>query len=194
MWDKCPQCGTFFTTTGKLAKHMKKDHKNNTKKLFQCFICPMEYNSHMDLFHHLDLNHKGIPTELLENGTKSRETKRSLGDYMDNSKKGTIFECCECFEIFPDSEKLCTHRLKQHNMMLTPEAEKKVKELDAENPPQCNRCKLYFRSIITTKIENKMQFVCLDCYEKYYGTNALAKLMIGTPDEMVAQMRKPIKK
>jgi len=79
-------------------------------------------------------------------------------------------------------------------MMLTPEAEEKVKELDAEKPPQCDRCHLYFYSIITSKIENKMQFVCIDCYEKYYGTNALEQLMIGTPDDIVTKIRKPIKK
>jgi len=164
------------------------------EKPYPCPICSKGYNLPEDLFHHLNLDHQGIPTELLENGSKSRETKKNFSGYMDDSKKGTIFECCECFEIFPDSEKLSTHRIKQHNMMLTPEAEEKVKELNAENPPQCNRCDLYFRAIITTKIENKMQFVCLDCYEKYYGTNALAQLMIGTPDDMVARIRKSIKK
>jgi len=46
--------------------------------------------------------------------------------------------------------------------------------------------------------KRKMLEICRNEYhdfdEKYYGTNALEQLMIGTPDEMVAQIRKPIKK
>jgi len=192
MWDKCPQCGLFFDTTGKLVKHVKEDHKKNIAQLYICPFCSKEYTLSEDLLHHLNLDHQGISSELLENGAQARKTKKNLPDYMGDTKKGTVFECCECFEMFSDADRLKSHRLKQHNMMLTPEAEKKVKELNAENPPQCNRCHRYFHAIITTKIENETQFVCLDCYEKYYGTNALEQLMIGTPDEILTKIRKPI--
>ena len=41
-------------------------------------------------------------------------------------------------------------------------------------------------------MERKMQFVCMDCYEKYWGTYALAKLTIGTPNDVVNKVRKPV--
>lgn len=162
------------------------------KKSFDCFYCDKVYSISEDLLTHINLEHTPISSKALEDSTKARENKKGLGNYMDDSKKGIIVECPECFEIFSKLDRLNKHRKTQHNMLLKTEAVKKLKDFNAEEKPHCERCDLYYISIITTKIERKMQFVCMDCYEKYWGTNALAKLTIGTPDEMILKMKTPL--
>lgn len=36
--------------------------------------------------------------------------------------------------------------------------------------------------------------VCFNCYEDYFGANALARLTIGTNEDMIKKMRVPIEK
>ena len=164
------------------------------KKSSDCSFCDKKYNVLEDLFTHIDLEHTPISPKTLEESTKARETKKKLDNFMDDSKKGLILECPECYEPFSSMDRLNKHRKTQHNMLLRPEAEKKMKDFTVEKHPQCERCNLYYPSIITTKIERKMQFVCMDCYEKYWGTNALQRLTIGTPDETIDKIRKPTSK
>jgi len=143
-----------------------------------CFICPNQYTELDDLIHHLELEHKQISSEVLEESTRARQTKKDVGNYMEAAKKETIFECPTCFDIFSSLDKLQQHAIKQHELLLTNEVIEKLNGFNADSPPQCSRCHRYFIAIITTKIENKAQFVCFDCYEKYYGQNALQKVTI----------------
>lgn len=167
------------------------------EKQFDCLLCPNKYNTLADLLHHMQLEHIGIDAKLLQEGTQARETKKQLGEYVGPDSKGVNFECPECFEIFSDFEKLNDHRKQTHKMQFTDAAQKKLKELpnfDENNPPKCEKCNLFFCGLIVCQIEGKAQNVCFSCYENYYGANALRGLTIGTPDEMIAKMRKPITK
>ena len=163
------------------------------KKSYDCSFCDKKYNVPEDLFTHLNLEHTPISSKTLEDSTISRENKKGLGDYMDDSKKGLILECPECYEPFSKLDQLNKHRKTQHNMILRPEAEKKLENFTADKHPQCERCHLYYTSIISTKIEQKMQFVCMDCYEKYWGPNMLQLLIIGTPNDVIDKIRKPVR-
>ncbi len=167
------------------------------ENLFECLLCPNKYNTPVDLWHHMQLEHKGIERKLLQEATHARETKKQLGEYVGPDAKGVNFECPECFELFSDLDKLNDHRKQAHKMQFTDAAEKKLKEFphfDENNPPQCEKCNLFFCGLVVCSIEGKAWNVCFNCYANYYGENALRQLTIGTPDEMIVIMRKPLSK
>ena len=72
------------------------------KKSYDCILCPNKYEEFEDLIHHLQLEHVGISSKLLDESTKSRETKKQLGDYVNIEKKGVGIECPTCFEKYKD--------------------------------------------------------------------------------------------
>ena len=142
---------------------------------------------------HIILNHKGMENSLLENATMARETKKHLGDYVDLNNKSVGIECPECFEIFSNIDKIGEHAKIEHARELKPEFLAKMrKKMDSIHHPICERCKRKFVGVVFTKINSKVTNVCFNCYEKYFGENALARLTIGTPDDIVKKMRKPI--
>ena len=146
--------------------------------------------------HHLELDHVGIESELLQEATAARETKKQLGNYLDISKKGAGLECPTCFEIFNGIDELSKHGRIEHDREFDPKFLEKIRELveiTDNNPPVCTRCHRKFLGLITTKINNTVQNVCFNCYEKYFGTNALVRITIGTPDNMILKMRTPLK-
>ena len=166
-----------------------------SKKL-DCLFCPNLFDNFEDLMHHLELDHIGIDSKLLQEATFARETKKQLGNYLDISKKGSGLECPTCFEIFKDIDEISKHGRIEHNREFDPKFLEKIKELvdnTKNNPPVCTRCHRKFLGLITTKINKTVQNVCFNCYEKYFGTNALARITIGTPDEMILKMRNPLK-
>ena len=169
------------------------------KEKYCCLICPKEYTVLEELLHHMNLDHIGISSESLDESSKARETKKQLGDYVgENSKEeGTSLECPECFEIFSDMDKLDEHRKAIHKMRFTSDARKKLKELsacDEENPPQCEKCTKFFYGLVICKMDGNPCSVCLNCYENHFGVNALRRLTIGTPDDILDTMRREIKK
>ena len=165
------------------------------KKPYDCIFCPNEYEEFEDLMHHLQLQHVGISSKLLDESTKSRETKKQLGDYINTNTKGTGFECCHCYEMFSSLEELSKHGETVHEIQFNPkfiEKLRKMKKLDNKNPPICEKCNRKFLGLVVTRMNNKVQNVCFNCYEDYYGANALLRLTIGTPDEMVEKLKKPL--
>ena len=145
--------------------------------------------------HHLELNHVGIDSDVLDEATAARETKKQLGNYVDDDKKGVGVECPHCFEIFSSLDNLIKHTRKQHNQELDLQCLKKLKELIANypsTPPLCNRCHTRYLGLITTKINKVPQNICFNCYEEYFGTNALTKVTIGTPDNIIKRMKTPL--
>ncbi len=62
----------------------------------------------------------------------------------------------------------------------------------SELSPICQRCNQKFLGVIFTRIDNKVQNVCLNCYEEYFGKNALSRLTIGTNEDTIQKMRVPI--
>jgi len=133
---------------------------------------------------------------MLSNATLARNTKKQLGDYVGVNQKGAAIECNFCFEIFSSLERLNEHGKKQHNHELNPEFIDKMKNTidksQDKEQPICERCTRKFLGVVFTKIDNKIQNICFNCYEDYFGKNALTRLTIGTTDEMIAKLRKPI--
>ena len=157
-----------------------------------CLFCEKLYENAEDLLHHMELDHTGMNSQTLQEATAARETKKQLGDYLDIEKKGVGVECPICFEMFNGVENLITHGKKAHNKELDPQFTKKLSELiqnNPDSPPICNKCNIRYLGLITTKINDKVQNLCFNCYEKYFGTNALNKVTIGTPDEMILKMK-----
>jgi len=66
------------------------------------------------------------------------------------------------------------------------------KKMESTKPPICERCNRKFVGVIFTKINEKVTNVCFNCYENYFGKNALRRLTIGTSDDMIKKMREPI--
>ncbi len=164
---------------------------------FSCLLCPNGYDEFDDFMHHMEVEHFGISSDLLEKATNAREIKKEMGNYLDSDKEGAAFECPLCFEFFTDLEKLGEHGKIIHNREFHPEFLKKLAsmhKLTKDNPPICEKCNRKFTGLVTTRMENKVQNVCFDCYEKHFGLNALRRLTIGTPDKVLDQMRKPITK
>lgn len=198
MLEKCPQCDQFFESNAELVNHIKKDHpKNETETSYDCPICPKKYHLLEELLHHLHLEHKGISPERLEESAKARETKKQLGEYIgkDAKYRGVSFDCPECYEMFSESDKLNEHRKTVHRMQFTEDAKKKLKELpeyDDDTPPQCEKCNKFFYGLVICKMDGKPMKVCFNCYEDHYGVNALRQLTIGTPDDILSTLRKPI--
>lgn len=164
-------------------------------KKLSCLICPKLFDNFEDLLHHLELDHSGMNAKVLDEATAARETKKQLGNYLDATKKGVGIECPQCFEIFNGVDNLLAHAKKLHDKELDPEFLKKLKDLISNNPdapPICNRCDTRYLGLITTKINKVVQNICFNCYEKYFGTNALTKVTIGTPDDIITRMRTPL--
>lgn len=159
-------------------------------------FCDKKLANFDDMLHHILLNHKGITSEMLSNATLARETKKQLGNYVDESQEGSSVECNFCFEMFPSIEKLDEHGIKQHGQMINPEFIDKMKntidKAAEKEQPICERCNRKFLGVIFTKIDYKIQNVCFNCYEDYFGANALARLTIGTNDDMIAKLREPL--
>ena len=133
--------------------------------------------------------------KVLDEATAARETKKQLGNYLDANKKGVGIECPQCFEMFSSVDNLLKHAKKEHDKELDPEFLKKLKDLISNNPnalPICNRCHTRYLGLITTKINKVVQNICFNCYEKYFGTNALTKVTISTPDDIIKRMRTPL--
>lgn len=161
----------------------------------KCLFCPKNFDYFQELLHHMKLDHSHIPSKILENATLARETKKQLGEYIAEGAKGIAFDCPECFEIFTDYEKLNIHRKKLHHMQFTDEAKKKLDNLpifDENNPPQCERCAHLFLGLVICVIDGETVSVCLTCYEKHYGVNALRQITIGTPENILKKMREPL--
>ena len=165
-----------------------------SKKL-SCLICPKLFDNFEDLLHHLELDHSGMNAKVLDEATAARNTKKQLGNYVDINKKGVGVECPHCFELFSSVDNLVKHSKKEHDKELDLEFLKKLKDLISNNPdapPICNRCHNRYLGLITTKINKEVQNVCFNCYEKYFGTNALTKITIGTPNDIIKRMRTPL--
>ncbi len=94
-------------------------------------------------------------------------------------------------------EKLLAHGIKEHGREVKPEfIEKMKKTRDASDNgkvhPICQRCNKTFLAVVFTLIDNKVLNVCFNCYEDYFGANALARLTIGTNNDVLKKMREPI--
>lgn len=166
-----------------------------SKKLW-CLFCPKLFDTTEDLMHHLELDHVGMDPKLLQDATAARDTKKQLGNYVDIKKKGVGIECPTCFETINGIEKLIDHGKKQHAKEFDPKFIEKLHEMiksKYDEPPICTKCNEKFLGLITTKINNLVQNVCFNCYEEYFGTNALTRITIGTPNAMILKMRIPIK-
>ena len=196
MSEKCKICLIIFDSSPELFEHFLEEHLSKLK-IIPCLFCEKELANFEDLMHHIILNHKGMTNSLLENGTLARQTKKQLGDYLDENKKAVGMECPECFEIFSNIDKLQDHSRNEHAREILPEflakMRKKIENPNSE-PPICERCKRTFPGVVFTKINNKVTNVCFNCYEDYFGVNALARLTIGTNEDMIKKMRTPIRK
>lgn len=156
-----------------------------------CAYCEKSFAVKDELMYHVTLEHKGMSAETLQHATDSLVTKKQLGySGFDLIKKGV--ECPDCYNWFPSPEILQSHRKKIHNTMMTPEAVLKMKEIEDIETPTCEKCNRKYLTLIICRMEGKPIGSCLNCYEKHYGQNALTKITIGTPDDMIAKMRKPI--
>jgi len=193
--QKCKLCVKVFSSNEMLLEHFLKEHFSAVDSI-PCLFCDMKFANFDDIIHHILLNHKGINSEMLSNATLARETKKQLGDYIDINQKGSSVECNFCFEMFSSIQKLNEHGIKEHGHMINPEFIDKMRNTidGAENKEQpiCERCNRKFLGVIFTKIDNKVQNVCFNCYGDYFGKNALARLTIGTNDNMIAKLREPL--
>lgn len=189
----CKFCPKVFTSHKVLLEHFLDDHLSEVDS-FPCIFCEKSLVTFDDLMHHMNLDHKGIDSKILSSATLARETKKQLGDYVDMDKKGATVECNFCFEMFPNLDTLNEHGKNEHGHELNPEFIEKMKNaIDLEKQhPICEMCNHKFLGVIFTKIDNKIQNVCFNCYEKYFGENALARLTIGTNENMIAKLRKPL--
>lgn len=193
--ENCKICKDTFINFDQLMEHFLDKHLSQLDKI-PCLFCEKLLANFEDLMHHIILEHKGMSKTLLQNATLARETKKQLGDYLDaTNNKDVGTECPECYELFSNIEKLIEHAKKEHDRVIRPEfvakMKKMVKNID-ENPPLCEICKRKFIGVVFTKINNKVQNVCFNCYEDYFGANALARVTIGTNDDMLKKMRKPL--
>lgn len=189
--EKCFKCDLLFDTHRKMKKH----YQDNHSKLFRCLLCPKTFQNVDEVKHHLTLEHRGMSQKLLNCGAAALQTKKQLGDYVKADGTGSSFDCPDCFEMFPDTEKLDNHRKKIHNLQLTEEAKQKLKEITdttKDDAPKCEICKNKFLGLIICKMDGKPVGACMNCYENHYGPNALARLTIGTPDEMIEKMKIPL--
>ncbi len=147
--------------------------------------------------HHVELEHVGMDSKVLDEATAARETNKQLGNYLDIKKKGVGLECPVCFDMLNSIDELVKHAWDSHNKELEPkfiETLQKMIQENPETPPTCHRCNTQYFGLITTKINKIVQNICFNCYEKYFGSNALNRITIGTPDEMIKKMRTPLVK
>jgi len=193
--EKCKICFTIFDSSYELLEHFLEEHLSKLK-VIPCLFCKKELANFEDLMHHMTLNHQGMAKSLLENATMARQTKKQLGDYLDDNKKTVGMECPECFEMFSNIDKLQEHSKKEHAREILPEFLTKMRKKieNASDAPICEQCNRAFPGVVFTKINNKVTNVCFNCYEDYFGANMLTRLTIGTNEDMIKKMRTPIKK
>ena len=163
--------------------------------MLNCLFCDNSYENFDDLMHHMEVEHVGIASHLLEKATNARETKKQLGIYLEKNNNKAGFECPHCFEIFSSLDRLQEHGQKIHNLDFNPKFLKKLESLknfDENTRPFCESCKRRFYGLVTTRIKDEIKNVCFNCYEDFFGDNALRRLTIGTPDEAIDRMRKPL--
>jgi len=191
---KCKFCLKIFDYEIEMLEHFSEEHLSKLR-IIPCLFCDKELTNVEDLMHHVILEHKGIENHLLENATMARETKKQLGDYVDADQKGSSVECNHCYEMFPNIDLLNDHTKKEHHIELNPEFFDKIRNTieSSQDQPICWKCNRTFLGVVFTKIDNQVRNICFNCYANYYGENALARLTIGTPDEMIKKMRKLLK-
>lgn len=174
---------------------MKIHYKKVHTKIFACRLCPKTFQNVTEVKHHLTLEHRGMSQDQLKQGSDAVQTKKQLSDYINNEITGINLDCPECFEIFPTVDKLEKHRIKNHDMGLTIEAHNKLKKIiesDEKEGHQCEICKNIFLGLIVCMMDGESVVACMNCYESHYGPNALIRLTIGTPNEMIKKMKIPI--
>ena len=135
-------------------------------KKFRCLFCPKLFDTFEDLMHHLELEHVGMDSQVLQDATSARETKKQLGDYLDIKKKGVGLECPACFDMFDGIDKLVKHGEDIHNKELDPKFIETLQKMIQENPdtpPTCQKCNERYFGLITTKINNAVQNICFNC-------------------------------
>jgi len=194
--EKCKYCSEIFPNIIDLLEHFHDEHLSKLDSL-PCMFCEKSFANFEDILHHVQLEHMGIDSPLLEKATIARQIKKELGDYLDVGKPGIGYECPECFEQFSNIDRLVIHAKKEHKRELNPEFLEQIKKVSETSSngkvqPICQRCNKTFLGVVFTKIDNKVLNVCLNCYEDYFGANALTRLTVGTNDDMIAKMRKPL--
>lgn len=190
---RCKICSESFTNNPVMLEHFLDEHLSKLA-IIPCLFCnEKEYANFEDLMHHIILDHKGIDKSQLQNATLARLTKKQLGDYLDIKKKEVGMECPECFEIFSNIDKLDVHAKTEHDREIRPEFLAKMrKKIENTDAPVCEMCNRKFVGVVFTKINEKITNVCFNCYEDYFGANALRRLTIGTNEDMIKKMREPL--
>ena len=196
MTEKCKICGDIFSDQIELLNHFEKVHLSQLESI-PCMFCEKYFPNFEDILHHVILEHQAIDSALLEKATRARDIKNQLGETVDPDAEGIGYECTWCFEQFPSIDKLIIHGKKEHDRELKTEFIEKIKKIrDASDngkvQPICQRCNKTFLAVVFTLIDNKVQNVCFNCYEDYFGANALARLTIGTNNDVLKKMREPI--
>ena len=180
-----------------MLDHFLEEHLSKLDSI-PCMFCEKEFPNFEDILHHVQLEHQAIDSALLEKATTARDIKKQLGENIDPNAEGIGFECPGCFEQFSGIEKLIDHSKKEHARELKPEFIEKMKKMrdgsqNGKVQPICQRCNKKFLAVVFTLIDNKVQNVCFNCYEDYFGANALARLTIGTNEDTLKKMRTPLK-
>ena len=196
MTAKCKLCSEIFSDTKTLLDHFLEVHLSKLDSI-PCMFCEKKFPNFEDILHHIHLEHQAIDSALLEKATTARDIKKQIGDNIDPNNEGIGFECPRCFDQFSGIEKLIDHSKKEHDRELKPEFIEKMKKIrDASDngkvQPICQRCNKTFLAVVFTLIDNKVKNVCFNCYEDYFGANALARLTIGTNNDVLKKMREPI--
>jgi len=192
---KCKICSETFPSYPIMLEHFLEEHLSKLE-VIPCLFCDKQLANFEDLMHHVISDHKGMDKSQLEYATAARETKKQLGNYLDfTNNKDIGTECPECFEIFPSIEKLNEHANKEHDRVIRSDFVAKMKKMTKnidKNPTTCEMCTKKFVGVIFTKINNKVMNICFNCYEDYFGANALARVTIGTNEDMIKKMRTPL--
>lgn len=196
MTVKCKICLEIFDNNPEMLEHFLDVHLSKLK-IIPCLFCDKKLANFEDLMHHVILDHKGMEKTLLENATLARQTKKQLGDYVNEDQKGSSVECNFCFEMFPNLDLINEHSKKEHNTQLNPEFIDKMRNIiesvKGVDQPICWKCNKKFLGVVFSKIDGQIHNICFNCYADYYGENALTRLTIGTPDDMVKKMRTLLK-
>jgi len=165
-----------------------------TEKLW-CLLCPLLFNSSNELLHHMKMDHITAPHNLQEQALIEKLYKEiSRYSVTDGSDK-SAFECPYCFHVFEEIDHLVEHGEKKHRITILPEFIVELQRINS-NPDaeaNCTNCRESFRGLIVTKIKGKSEILCITCYEQFWGKNAAHRILMGTPENVVADMRRPVK-
>jgi len=194
---KCKVCSEIFSDNKIMLDHFLEEHLSKLDPL-PCMFCEKDFANFDDLTHHIHLEHQGIDSTLLEKATIARDIKKQVGADVNPDSEGIGFECSRCFEQFSDIDKFLVHSKKEHDREVKPEFIEKMKKVrdtsdNGKVQPICQRCNKTFLAVIFTLIDNKVLNICFNCYEDYFGANALARLTVGTNDDTIKKMRTPLK-